>query len=295
MPADSTAKAARSPTARSRVSNGSHLGVGDGRSKWARRLRDLIDAYTADLGDADSLGEMKRSLIRRAATMTVELERAEAVFAEKGEAEPQALAEYQTTVNSLRRTLETLGLNRPGASQPQTPDRSVPGDARETLMGRIAAMTVSDVALGVGRQEAKYEVARRIAHMIAVAKESGEKLPLSIANLAVDLALAIHRDEPEPEAESPAEQERKAAVERGHDGPDGTVWDYPANANKAEAANAATGRADVMDNLTTTSKAPAPEPEPKPEVHVPHAKSRTLASIRVLTSKPVPMNDGGLL
>jgi hypothetical protein len=41
-------------------------------------------------------------------------ERREACFAQAGEASDEALAIYQTTVNTLRRTLEALGLKRQG-------------------------------------------------------------------------------------------------------------------------------------------------------------------------------------
>jgi ABC-type phosphate transport system auxiliary subunit len=52
------------------------------------------------------------ALTRRAVTLIVELERREVMFAQAGEVADEALAIYQTTVNTLRRTLETLGLQR---------------------------------------------------------------------------------------------------------------------------------------------------------------------------------------
>src|SRR5664280_906739 len=99
--------------ARSRVSNGTTLLPGvDGRSTWVRRLRDLIALHLADLGGDDQVSEAERSIVRRAATLTVELERMEAVFAVAGEAQPEQLDLYQRTANSLRRLLETNGLKR---------------------------------------------------------------------------------------------------------------------------------------------------------------------------------------
>lgn len=101
------------PTTRSRVTNGSVVLPGvDGRSTWVRRLRDLVALHIADLGGDDLISEAERSLVRRAATMTVELERMEAVFAVKGEADPKDLELYQRTAGNLRRILESLGLQR---------------------------------------------------------------------------------------------------------------------------------------------------------------------------------------
>jgi hypothetical protein len=61
---------------RSKVTNGRALFDGDvdGRSAWARRLRDLIRLYVADLGGEDNVSAAEHSLARRAATLTLELE-----------------------------------------------------------------------------------------------------------------------------------------------------------------------------------------------------------------------------
>jgi hypothetical protein len=69
---------ARPSRLRSRVTNGRTLFVeGDGRGPWARRLRDLCEAHAADLGGAECLSEAQRSLIRRCATIEVQLEQME--------------------------------------------------------------------------------------------------------------------------------------------------------------------------------------------------------------------------
>lgn len=113
MSANSNAVADLKPTTRSRVTNGSVVLPGvDGRSTWVRRLRDLIAVHIQDLGGEDAISEAERSLVRRAATMTVELERMEAVFAVRGEADPKDLELYQRTAGNLRRILESLGLQR---------------------------------------------------------------------------------------------------------------------------------------------------------------------------------------
>jgi hypothetical protein len=85
----------------------------DGRSVWARRLHDLIYLHTADLGGEDNCSEAEKALVRRASCLIVELEHLEMKFAlaEDGAEEGQ-LKTYQMTVNTLRRTLESLGLKR---------------------------------------------------------------------------------------------------------------------------------------------------------------------------------------
>jgi hypothetical protein len=109
------------PTARSAVTNGSVVLPGvDGRSTWVRRLRDLIALHVADLGGEDTISEAERSIVRRAATLTVELERLEAKFATAGQAEAGELALYTTTSNTLKRLLEAVGLRR--RSRDVTPD-----------------------------------------------------------------------------------------------------------------------------------------------------------------------------
>lgn len=113
MTSNSNPLADAKSTTRSRVTNGSAILPGvDGRSTWVRRLRDLIEIHIEDLGGDDAVSEAERSLVRRAATMTVELERMEAVFALRGEADPKDLDLYQRTAGNLRRVLESLGLQR---------------------------------------------------------------------------------------------------------------------------------------------------------------------------------------
>jgi hypothetical protein len=99
--------------ARSRVSNGSSLLSGvDGRSCWARRLRDLIELHQADRGGQLNISEAERAIIRRASTLIVEAERLEAKFALAGEAEPADLDLYQRLSNSMRRLFESVGIER---------------------------------------------------------------------------------------------------------------------------------------------------------------------------------------
>jgi len=98
---------------RSKVTNGSRLLPDvDGRTIWARRMRDLVLAHTADLGGDGEISEAERSLIRRAATIATELERLEAEFANAGKADPEALDLYGRQAGTLKRILEGLGLKR---------------------------------------------------------------------------------------------------------------------------------------------------------------------------------------
>lgn len=95
---------------RSRITNGSALLPGvDQRCAWVRRAKDVIAAHLSDVPDA-SVAE--RSIVRRIAVLTVELERLEAVFAVAGESTPDQLDLYQRTANSLRRLLEAVGIER---------------------------------------------------------------------------------------------------------------------------------------------------------------------------------------
>jgi len=113
FPADSDQIAEMPASARSKITNGSAVLPGvDGRSTWVRRLRDLISLHVADLGGDGAISEAERSIVRRACTMTVELERLEAKFATDGEATAQELDLYQRTAGNLRRLLESVGLER---------------------------------------------------------------------------------------------------------------------------------------------------------------------------------------
>jgi hypothetical protein len=98
---------------RSRITNGSALLPGvDGRSAWIRRCKDIIASHLSDLGGDDNTSAAERSLIRRAAVLTTELERMEAKFAVAGQADDNSLDLYQRTAGNLRRLLEAIGLQR---------------------------------------------------------------------------------------------------------------------------------------------------------------------------------------
>jgi hypothetical protein len=98
---------------KSRITNGSALLPGvDGRSPWVRRCKDIISQHLVDLGGEDNCSSAERSIVRRCAVLTTELERLEAKFAVAGEATSDDLDLYQRMTNTLRRSLEAIGLQR---------------------------------------------------------------------------------------------------------------------------------------------------------------------------------------
>jgi hypothetical protein len=118
MPVERPTSAERAPTKqrakvqRSRVTNGKQMFVrGNGRSPWARRWRDLIDAHARDVSPngIEHLSEAQRSLIKRAATIEIQLE---AIEGNLSEGLPANLAHYAATAGHLKRILETLGIER---------------------------------------------------------------------------------------------------------------------------------------------------------------------------------------
>jgi hypothetical protein len=92
---DRSPMVASSKRARSAMTNGAIL-PGQGRSAWARRLRDLIELHVADLGGIDNVSEA----------------RMEATFAVAEGASERALEVYQRAANTMRRLLEAVGLQR---------------------------------------------------------------------------------------------------------------------------------------------------------------------------------------
>jgi hypothetical protein len=101
--------------ARSRVSNGKALfadATVDGRGAWARRLRDLLVLHISDLGGEDMVTAAERSIIRRVATITVELELLEKKFALSDGADAADLDLYVRSAGGLRRLFEAIGLKR---------------------------------------------------------------------------------------------------------------------------------------------------------------------------------------
>lgn len=113
MSAASPAVVAEKSRTRSRMTNGSAVLPGiDGRSAWVRRLRDLIELHTSDLGGPAAVSMAEQSVVRRASTLVVELEMLEARFAEAGGATADELDLYARVSGNLRRLYEATGLQR---------------------------------------------------------------------------------------------------------------------------------------------------------------------------------------
>jgi hypothetical protein len=119
-------------TARSRMTNGSEMLPGvDGRTLWVRRLRDLVALHISDLGGEAACSEAEKSIVRRAATLTVELERLEQSFALAGQASVEELELYSRLSNTLRRLLDVTGLQRRSRDITPTLDQYISGRAGE--------------------------------------------------------------------------------------------------------------------------------------------------------------------
>lgn len=97
---------------KSAVANGTRLfavsGI-DGRSLTARRFRDLIQAFTSDLGGPDMISEGQLQLIRRAAALSIMSEAIEADLARDMDFDVNT---YGQICDRLRRVVEALGLRR---------------------------------------------------------------------------------------------------------------------------------------------------------------------------------------
>jgi hypothetical protein len=109
-PTDRPSLATRSPTSRSRVTNGSDVLPGiDGRSGVARRYRDIADAIVIDQGGLEGCSESRLQLIRRFAAAAVLAEQMEARLAN---GEHIDIAQHATLSSTLVRLASRLGIDR---------------------------------------------------------------------------------------------------------------------------------------------------------------------------------------
>ena len=102
----------RARSHRSAVANGTRLfAVGgiDGRALTARRFRDLIQTFSADLGGPGVISEGQMQLVRRAAALSIMAESIEADLARGLDFDVNT---YGQVTDRLRRVVETLGLRR---------------------------------------------------------------------------------------------------------------------------------------------------------------------------------------
>ena len=110
MTAPSSDVVASKTKGRSRVSNGSATFLDDqvdGRSRTARRYRDVLGDLVAHMGGDPSAAETL--IARRAAALAVWCEQAESDMAGGQDLD---VAAYTTSANALRRLLQDLGLER---------------------------------------------------------------------------------------------------------------------------------------------------------------------------------------
>lgn len=164
------------------VSAGIRLGDIDGRGRWAKRLKALRTAYATDLGGDDALTEMQRSLVQRAATLSVELEAAEAEFAAGGKADAGRLADYRQSSSELRRLLDALGAKRPDSSR-------TPAYTWSASDGDGVMVTSADGRFGSVDMPGRYDLARRIAHAINQGVRDGKPLPPLVALIGVEVGM----------------------------------------------------------------------------------------------------------
>lgn len=95
---------------RSAVSNGTVLLPEiDGRTKLARRFKDIVSQITADQGGEDRIAEARLQLIRRFGAVSVLCEEMEARMAQ-GEA--ISIEKHSLLVSSLVRVAQRIGINR---------------------------------------------------------------------------------------------------------------------------------------------------------------------------------------
>jgi hypothetical protein len=100
------------PTTRSAVSNGSQLFLVDtidGRSRDARRFRDVLAQILEDLGVADHLSEGQKQLARRAALMSLKCEKLEAKAVAGEQIDLEAFGKLSDRIG---RAFQRLGLKR---------------------------------------------------------------------------------------------------------------------------------------------------------------------------------------
>src|SRR5271168_2974500 len=99
---ESAAIAPRPSQTRSRITNGSDMLRGiDGRSAEARRFRDLVEGFKADLG-ISMTGERELALIRQAAALTVQSEAMQSAIVRGDDIDVEQLTRL---TNVLTRTL----------------------------------------------------------------------------------------------------------------------------------------------------------------------------------------------
>lgn len=108
MPPSSPKSVMPKPQQRTRVGNGSVvLNDVDGRSIVFRRYREILASLVSDMGGDPS--EAQEQIARRAASLAIWCEQADT---DAANGTPIDIGAYTTASNTLRRLLESLGLER---------------------------------------------------------------------------------------------------------------------------------------------------------------------------------------
>jgi len=98
----------------SRIKNGSMLAHGDGRSRGARRLKELFNSFAADLGP--DLSEADRTLVRMAATLALKSEAMASDLANGRDVPADDLIKISGTIRRTLASLRAKAIERkPGA------------------------------------------------------------------------------------------------------------------------------------------------------------------------------------
>ncbi len=110
-----------SPTNRSAVSNRSRMLEGvDGRSAGARRFRDLVNAYEAELGGV--LSEAERSLVRQAVGLQLQAERMQGAIVRGEPVDSDALIRVSSTSKRLLAVIAAKAGKRKPTDKPNLKD-----------------------------------------------------------------------------------------------------------------------------------------------------------------------------
>ena len=131
---DTSAAEVSKSKGRSRLSNGRLLANVDGRSTWARLMRDTLSALVVHCGGVKEVSETKRLAARRVAVIEAELVFLEDKFAQLravgDEPDATAIDLYARVANQQRRLSEALGWERTARDVTPTLSQFVDGIAR---------------------------------------------------------------------------------------------------------------------------------------------------------------------
>ena len=109
------------PESRSAAGNGNLLPGVDGRTIWGRHASAIYAELLADKAGVENTSASERYIMKCATVLMVELARLNSKFAAAGQASDSDLDLYQRTSNTMRRHLESVGLQRRAKDVSATP------------------------------------------------------------------------------------------------------------------------------------------------------------------------------